>query len=200
MIKYFITKFLIFFGNIILSDSFPYIIYEQADYKVNGGHVRDIMKLLKPGDIALRRSNKYLDGHVIPGEFSHAGIYVGNKLIIHSITPCVQLIYVSDFCECDRVNVLRPNLGWFTGWIARHKAIAIAERHLAQKTPYDYVFKFGEGSEVSCSELLYWCYSDYHSQLGWELKTQKFLWLEKEIFAPDDCMTGCVCVYDSEQV
>lgn len=73
--------------------------------------IRRVLSLVKPGDVLLRRYDGYVDNAFIDGKYSHAGIYVGNDMIIHAINPIVSEIDVIDFCRCDNICILRPVSG-----------------------------------------------------------------------------------------
>ena len=68
------------------------------------------MEIIQPGDVLIRGYDKYLDGKFIPDEkgYSHAGIYVGSNEVVHSVAPAVERIHIIDFCEADRIMLLRP--------------------------------------------------------------------------------------------
>lgn len=53
------------------------LLYDPRSYRVKGGDMRRAMSDLKPGDILVRGYDNYVDGHFIPGFFSHAGLYLG---------------------------------------------------------------------------------------------------------------------------
>lgn len=81
------TKFLVFFGELKLVKWFPWIQYDPVEYKVDGALFRQISRTVKPGDVLLRRYDGYVDNWFIDGDFSHAGIYVGNDRVIHAVHP-----------------------------------------------------------------------------------------------------------------
>lgn len=53
------------------------LLHDPRSYRVKGGDMRKAMSTLQPGDILVRGFDNYLDGHFIPGFFSHAGLYLG---------------------------------------------------------------------------------------------------------------------------
>ena len=86
----------------------------------------------------LRGYNKYLDGKFIPDEkgYSHAGIYVGKNMVVHAVSPCVEKCHIIDFCEADRIMVLKPNEGQVMA-----TATAIGKIGM----PYDFDYKTDRG-------------------------------------------------------
>jgi len=53
------------------------IAYDPGGYAVKGADMRAAMAALEPGDLLVRGYHDYLDGKVIPGYFSHVGLYLG---------------------------------------------------------------------------------------------------------------------------
>ncbi|HET9555311.1 MAG TPA: hypothetical protein VFP50_20265 [Anaeromyxobacteraceae bacterium] len=108
---------------------FPlFVIYDPGSYLVRGGDMRELIELVRPGDVLVRGYTMYLDGKLIPGYFSHAGLYVGPvteadralaperhrgrvapgaQLVIHAVAEGVGMVDVLDFARCDRLLVLR---------------------------------------------------------------------------------------------
>lgn len=133
--------------------TFHYIPVIAADVKpfyLNGYDVLQIMEILKPGDVLVRGYDCYVDGKFIPDEhgYSHAGIYVGGQDIIHAVSPSVCRVSVVDFCQCDRIMVLRPCYG-------QEYAIHNAETKLG--LPYDFNYE-GDSEKMYCFELVSHCY------------------------------------------
>ena len=114
------------------------------------------MELLKPGDVLLRGYNKYLDGKFIPDErgYSHAGIYVGKHQVIHSVSPCVEKCHIIDFCEADRIMVLRPKSG---------QVMATETAIMKIGLPYDFDYNTDRG-KLYCFELISVCYPQANIQ------------------------------------
>jgi hypothetical protein len=91
--------------------------------------MREVIKLIEPGDMLVRRYDNYLDGHFIPGYFSHAGLYVGavtqddekliktekgranfktgEQMVIHSMAEGVFMEDILNFCRCDGMAIVR---------------------------------------------------------------------------------------------
>lgn len=70
------------FGDIKLFQPLPFLprmvpVYDPGSYRVTAAESRALESILLPGDILLRGYTDYLDGMVIPGFFSHAGLYLG---------------------------------------------------------------------------------------------------------------------------
>lgn len=105
-----------------------WIVYDPGSYRVKGRDTRAVIENVRPGDVLVRGFDAYLDGKLIPGLFSHVGLYlgrttdadraaapaehqerfaVGEQTVIHAIAEGVVTEDVLDFCRCDRLAVLR---------------------------------------------------------------------------------------------
>ncbi|MEK7727429.1 MAG: hypothetical protein AAB354_03395 [candidate division KSB1 bacterium] len=124
-----INAFLKFFGDVKVF-RFPFfMVYDPGSYQVKGHDTRKVMELVQPGDILIRGYKNYLDGYVIPGYFSHAGLYLGEvlpehkelvplpegkalfregkQIVAHSMAEGVFMEDLISFCRCDHMAVLR---------------------------------------------------------------------------------------------
>jgi hypothetical protein len=108
---------------------FPlWMVYDPGSYRVKGRDTREVLDLVRPGDVLVRGFDAYLDGKLIPGTFSHAGLYLGEttaadralvparhqdelalgkQTVVHAIAEGVRTEDVLDFCRCDRLAILR---------------------------------------------------------------------------------------------
>lgn len=114
------------------------------------------MELVKPGDVILRGYNKYLDGKFIPDPrgYSHAGLYIGGNEMVHAVAPKVEKCHIMDFCQADRIMVLKPNEGQVMA-----TATAIGKIGM----PYDFDYKTDRG-KLYCFELIAACYPQANIQ------------------------------------
>lgn len=107
----------------------PFIVYRPHQLAVNGTHIREIMELIKPGDILVRAYNHYLSNLFLRGTFTQVGFYLGEvnethlkqlakidhptqfklgkQMVIHASDNQVQLHDLIDFCHCDGLAVMR---------------------------------------------------------------------------------------------
>lgn len=140
------VQLLTIIGNIKVFKTPCFVQYnpEEYDYKVRGYQIRDVCKNIKAGDVILRGYDHYLDGWLIPGEFSHAGVYIGNDTIIHAVSDGVKEIDTIDFMQCDRLMVLRPKSG-------AKNAIKFVKDAIGEE--YDFKFNSSDSSEFYCFEL-----------------------------------------------
>ena len=127
------SRFLRMFGNIKYYPWPLFCIYDPKGYQVKGDEVREIINLIRPGDILVRGYDKYLSGAFIPGYFSHVGLYVGEvkeedkrffdasagivdqeeyfstgeQMVVHAMAQGVFMEDIINFCRCDRLAILR---------------------------------------------------------------------------------------------
>ena len=160
------VAFLYVFGRIKVYKWPMFIVYDPKGYDVKAIGIRTALSLVRKGDILVRRYRNYLDGYFIPGRFSHSGIYVGEGIIIHSMSDGVQKIDILDFLRCDGFAILRPSDSGGRDVVAiADKAVKIAHSYLGNGYDYDFEIekprKCGKPNEnVYCHELCRKCYPD----------------------------------------
>ena len=140
-----------------------FMVYDPTTFRIKGDDTRDIMDVIAPGDVCLRGYKCYADGMLIPGKFTHSGIYVGNGTVIHSVAEGVSEIDLIDFFRCDRACVMRPIDGK-----AAMAAIETAKSLIGSE--YDFNFRDGNG-KYYCHEFTATCYAS----LGVEKKSTRIL-------------------------
>lgn len=147
------SKFLTIIGDIKIYKYPCFLLYNPSEYeyKIHGEDLRILQQLVEPGDILLRSYEHYLDGMLIPGKYSHAGIYIGDNKVIHAIAEGVKEIDIIDFFQCDKACILRPN---------KNQDIAIERAKKILNSPYDFKFNNNDSSAFYCTELAYYCYSE----------------------------------------
>jgi len=117
------------FTNLRLSPIPFFINYIPRGQGLTGQHIREILKLIRPGDIVVRSHNYYLDSHLLSSTFQEAGFYLGEvnethlkqiaqiedpkkyttgkQIIIHTTSQGHQLTDLLDFCRCDGLAIMR---------------------------------------------------------------------------------------------
>lgn len=129
-------RLLTIFGDILVYKWPLFLLYNPAGYRVKGEEIRNLLDRIRPGDILVRGYDNYLDGRIIPGYFSHVGLYLGDVtpadiddlasaakgkrlpggtprvtpgrgMVIHALAEGVLTEDVINFCRCDYMAVLR---------------------------------------------------------------------------------------------
>lgn len=150
------SKFLKWFGNVrFYKGPFFIILTGETTYKIKGHHTREIVEVLKPGDILLRRYDTYLSSVLIPGYWSHVAIYVGDDKVVHAVGEGVVSEDILAFTRCDDIVVLRS-----MDEVLATNAVEKAHKELERKAQYDFEFDLEEADKFYCSELISFCY-DY---------------------------------------
>lgn len=149
------------FGNIQL---FPYpffcLLWGSTHYKVRGEEVRQLMGLLKGGDIVLRRYDRYLSGLLIPGYWTHVGLMATDATVIHATAHAGVIEEdILTFLRADYVKVLRPD-----DKDAVKAALETAPTLKGRE--YDFIFDTTDDSRLYCSELVKFCYPRIFDSLG----------------------------------
>jgi len=129
------------------------VLFGESSYRVKGEEAREIDGLVKPGDVLLRRYEHYLGSLLIPGYWSHTGIYVGNHEVVHVLHDGVVKEDLLNFLRCDDVKVLRTSNSTLT-ISAVEKALELYDKHIK----YDFEFDFEDNTKMSCSEFIDYCY------------------------------------------
>lgn len=86
-----VEAFIRFFGDLKLFWRPPVIVYDPGSYRVKGRDTREAMEKVQPGDVLVRGYVHYLDGYIIPGFFSHVGMYLG-KVQESDRASCTELV------------------------------------------------------------------------------------------------------------
>lgn len=145
--------FLNFVGNSYVYPKPMFYHYKPDIHKVKGFEIRQVLDILQPGDVLLRRYDGYLNSVFTPGFWSHAGLFAGNGKVIHAVGVGVVEEDILDFCRTDSVAVGRMKKG------DPIKAVEIAQQMVEDKIGYDYEFK-DENGTVYCTEMVNICYQE----------------------------------------
>jgi uncharacterized protein YycO len=132
------AKALTVFGNIGCSFSPP---------AIRAKDIRECLWMIQAGDLVFRRYVWYLDGYLIPGEWTHSGLYTGNQRIVHAIAAGVLSDDIIDFIkDADGFLILRPSYPE-----GADRAIMLAEVNIGM--PYDFLFDKTTKDALYCHEL-----------------------------------------------
>lgn len=143
-----IKKFLIdFFGNIRLYKG-GIILFGNSNHELKGDDIRGILNVLKPGDILLNNHKHYVSSLFIKGEFSHAGVYVGNDKVIHVVGDGIKVEDILTFTRADSFAVVRC-----TDKSLIAPAIAEAYILLLKGIDYDYDMNKYSDEYMYCTEF-----------------------------------------------
>ncbi len=200
--------FLNFFGDIKVFKFPMFIVYDPGSYLVKGEDVRQVINLIKPGDMLVRGYINYLDGYFIPGFFSHAGLYlgevkesdrafvkpdedfefrIGEQMVIHSMAEGVFMEDIINFCRCDYMVILRrnPDKESEAGRkVMFEDVFKSALQNLGKG--YDFKFDFTDYTKVSCTELVYVCCQGFMDDYDIKVIDRKVLFMKKRMIIPDD--------------
>jgi hypothetical protein len=200
--------FIGFFGDIKVFKFPMFIIYDPGSYLIKGDDIRQVIKILKPGDILVRGYINYLDGYFIPGFFSHAGLYLGEvaesakelikpdalhdfksgeQIVIHSMAEGVFMEDVINFCRCDYMLVLRRNPEKESEESKKTTFDTVFKTALQNLGKgYDFKFDFANFTKLSCTEFVYVACKGFLNDYDVKVRTKKVMFMKKRIISPDD--------------
>ncbi len=104
--------FLSFIFNTKYSKYPMFFQYVDCTHRVNGEDYIKARNVLQEGDVILRGHDNYLSKFIVPGKYSHSGLYIGNERVIHAtVENGVHESNLVDFMRCDRFMALRSRQG-----------------------------------------------------------------------------------------
>lgn len=137
---------------------------------------------LQLGDILISKNHLRLTNLFIPGYWSHAAIYDGQK-VIEAVGTGVQEVHpVEWLLKCNDFAILRPQ----AELTAQAQTVMFTWLRMQIGKPYDYMFNLGAHKEWYCSELAFYAWNYVEEIIPW---TQSFTlrrtWGELTVVADD---------------
>jgi len=126
-------------------------------------------------------SRGVLSNFLIPGEWSHGAMYIGDRQIIEAVGTGVRITSLDEFYKgVDYIAVCRPKFA--EGSEVRSNAVAIAK--LQQGKPYDNEFDWQHSTQTAfyCFELIVWSYFQVMNEMPFKLKK---VWGEETVLGDD---------------
>lgn len=126
---------------------FPFVILSPRGPKFK--KTVDVLKIIKPGDIILRRYDNYLNNYFIPGFWKHVGLTISKRTVLHALNKGVLEEDLIQFCRTDHICIIRVK----SATPAQTKQIIKnAKKFMGAK--YDYDFDGFSDDAIYCSELV----------------------------------------------
>jgi len=162
---------------------------------VRAEQIEDLTARLSPGDVICRGYDAYVDGYFIPGDYTHSGICINARQVIHSVAEGVCSIHPVDFVkDCDRFILLNPAYPSAAGL---KEAIDRAIWHVdANQTQYDFTFQ--DDGRFYCHELTADCLAAGGISIA---KTTKSfgVWpfrFTRQLYLAQNLIDACSVVYE----
>jgi hypothetical protein len=130
-----------------------FIVFGNTDYKVKAEETREVLSLIRPGDLILRRFNNRVTNIPIPGYFSHVAIVEDRGNVIHAVSDGVIRTDILDYVRTDSLAIVRPKTEAHST-----KCVVLAREAIGK--PYDYIFDSDDRRAFYCSELAMHCLPD----------------------------------------
>lgn len=159
-----------------------FLQYVDYTHRVTGEDYFKAKGVLQEGDIILRGHDNYLSRFIIPGEYSHSGIYEGNDKVIHStVERGVHESNLVDFMRCDRFMALRPRLGQIP-------IMFTAKKFIGKK--YDNELEDND-DEYYCHEFVATVLNNCNFEIKKIVASTLFGWIKKDIYCAKSFEENC---------
>lgn len=126
----------------------------------------ELAKTIRVGDVLLSHRNHEITNPVIPGYWKHAGVYVGDGMVIEAVGAGVSQTPLEEFCTTkDGIVCLRSK---FATEIQCQLAAGFVKS--LQGLPYDYLVEHDSSRAVNkafyCSEIPWWSFEQVFEASG----------------------------------
>jgi len=160
--------------------------------KVGSKQVLDMLDIIEPGDIILRKYKYQSSSFILPGDYTHSGIVKDHSTMIHITGEGCDYIHPLDFMmHSDKFAILRPK---YQNMSQIQDAIAQGDKFVADHVKYDFLFG-KDSTRLYCHELCAKCLE----AAGIEVKLSKvkmFLVIQMHAYLPKDLIDVSEVVYD----
>ena len=151
--------------------------FAMAPPKIRAAHIWQLLALVQPGDVILRRYIWYVDSRLIPGQYSHSMPVIDPRTVMHATSDGVRREDIIDAVkDCDGFVLLRPR------YEPGMAACAVSFAAGMNGREYDWFFNKREKHAFYCHELT--CDALAAGGLGHELS-------EKRYVTADDVASVC---------
>jgi hypothetical protein len=147
-----VKKFVISWFVDIRFYNFGLILWGDSAYRIKGPQIRQVLNLLQPGDILLRKYDHYLGSVLIKGFWSHAAVYTGNNEVVHMLNNGIVTEDILTFICTDHIMILRHKDKYMAGRICSR-----AKDFSDDKIEYDYDLDTNNNSRMYCTEFVDIC-------------------------------------------
>ena len=134
--------------KIYLQPTPMFISWNPQFHKLKGKEILNILDIMQPGDILLRRHGGYLNSLAIPGYWTHASIVYDKDTIAHAVGKGTCYENIFDWFRADGCALLRPNQTYDIDNILEK-----VETIVGVDYQYDYEFKADNGM-IYCTEFI----------------------------------------------
>jgi len=170
------AKSLEMFGNIMLAFKPP---------RVKAEHLRKAMETAKPGMIICRRFTYYLDAHFIKGKYTHSGLVISDREMIHAVAKGVEIVDIIDYLkDTDGFLILQPP---YRNEDDIKKVIEFEREAVKARKPYDYLFDKEDNRAYYCNELIWRAFKS----IGLKIP------VKKRIIYASDIIKFCKIIYET---
>ncbi len=134
-------------------DWFGKIMFAVKPPKVKAEHIRKALEIVKPGHIICRRYTYYLDAYFIKGKYTHGGLVISDREMIHAVAKGVEYVDIIDFIkDCDGFIILQPP---YKNEDDIKTIINFKKDAAKAGVPYDYLFNKKDDRAYYCNELIW---------------------------------------------
>ncbi len=172
----FLSGFLNWFGTLMIAFRQP---------RVKAEHIRKALEIAKPGLIICRRFTYYLDAYFIRGKYTHSGLVISDKDMIHAVSGGVEYVDIIDYIkDCDGFVILQPP---YKNKEDIARIINFKKGAVDANVPYDYLFDKKDDRAFYCNELIWRAFKS----VGMEMP------VKRRIVYAEDVINFCEVIYET---